>query len=112
MTDCEHNNTICMDCDYEGGYCHCIDGMGTRWCNDCQKTEFEWNRKEKTLSVDSPEDLGKASGLCFTIYGNSLKEMAEKFDGCPLKDEDGNIIGKVTSAEYDGEKVKVRAKLD
>ena len=41
MTDCEHKNTMCMACDNEGGYCHCMD-EGDLWCNDCQKTQYEW----------------------------------------------------------------------
>ena len=51
--------------------------------------------------------------IFFNIYcKDNLEQMALGFDGCPLKDEDGNIIGKVIDVEYDGEKFKVEAKID
>lgn len=40
---CEHIKVECIECDNAGGYCHCIDG-GTKFCNECGKMEWEWNK--------------------------------------------------------------------
>lgn len=40
------------------------------------------------------------------------EELQEQFDGKPLKDEEGNVIGKCISAEWDGVKLVVECKLD
>ncbi len=58
------------------------------------------------------EDLGKISVIKFSIYGEELEKIAKSFDGCPLKDNDGNIIGKILKAEWDGEKITCEASLD
>lgn len=54
----------------------------------------------------------KPDGINFRIFGKELQEVADNFDGCPLKDAEGNIIGKVIKVTYDGEVMKCEAKLD
>ena len=52
------------------------------------------------------EDLGKCTGVSFRGYWTKdnfkiTPKVAKKFVGLPVKDEEGNIIGKVVSAEMD-----------
>ena len=47
----------------------------------------------------------------FSFYGENLKDIMDKFHGCPLKDEDGNIIGTVDKITYDDGKLICEASL-